>query len=388
MRTLHRYLIRQVIVTLLMTVMVFTFVLLLGSVLKEMFTILVSHQATLGMVMEAVGLLIPFVGAFALPMGMLTATLLIFGRFSADRELIAVRASGVSLLSLITPILLLSLLLCGFCAVVNLEIAPRCRVAYNNLRFTVQVELVSALLPEGRFVTDFPGIMFYAEKNRGQELQNVTVFHLENGMVATTLHAPRGQFQVDATNRQVVVELFDVKSVRLEKGRSLPFYYSALAIPLDLERKSKSPKKPSITDLTFAQLQDEMRELESRLSLPMALEQLPPEERRNWRRELDRQRAELTSPLRVQIHRQVAFSFACFSFTLLGIPLGIRVHRRETNVSFAIALVLVLLYYGFLVLGQSLATRSEWLPHLIVWVPNFIFQAVGAVLLWRANRGL
>ena len=124
------------------------------------------------------GLLMPFVWVFALPMGMLTATLLIFGRFSADQELTAARASGISLLSLVSPILLLSLALCGVSAMVNMEIGPRCRIAYNQLRFKFLAEFTSSHTPEGVFIKEYPGYIFYVGKNRKGELEDVMVFML------------------------------------------------------------------------------------------------------------------------------------------------------------------------------------------------------------------
>ena len=374
-----------------MTMIVFTFVLLLGNVLKAILPLLVNRQVNFGLFLEAVGLMTPFVWTYALPMAMLTATLLVFGRFSADQELTAIRASGVSLVSLITPIILLSILLCGISALVNLEIAPRCRVAYKALLFRLGAELSSAQLPEDRFIKEHPGYIFYVKRNRNQILEDVIAIVLPdktNSTSTTTIHAPRGEFRVDAANARIILELFDARIVMMMNGQGYPSFSTNVTITLEPKAARPGRKKTGITEMTFVELQEELRELEERITLPLSSHNLAESTRESRQREIQRQLADLTSPVRVQIHRQVAFSFACFGFTLVGIPLGIRVHRRETNVGVAIALVLVLIYYSFLHLGQSLATRPEYAPHLIVWLPNFIFQAVGVVLLWRANRGV
>jgi lipopolysaccharide export system permease protein len=138
--------------------------------------------------------------------------------------------------------------------------------------------------------------------------------------------------------------------------------------------------------MTFWQLRQELRDLEN-LSVSVTGTNSPAELREQLAA-LQTQKKDFTEPVLVAMHLQVAFSFACFGFALVGIPLGIRVHRRETNIGIAIALMLVVVYYGFVMLGESLSAHPEFYPHLILWVPNFIFQAVGAVLLWRANRGI
>ena len=389
MKTLHLYLVRQVLGTLIMTVVVFTFVLMLGNVLKEILTLLVNRQASLLSVIEAFGLLIPFVLVFALPMGMLTANLLVFGRFSADHELTAARASGVSLVSLITPILLLSVALSGVAALVNMQIGPRSRVAYKNLLARVGMARLELLLREKTFIKDIPRKIIYLGKVDGFKLSDILIYELtKQGTVEGYLRASEGTIEVDRTNHVINVRLVDAWRVGLIEGRRVQVYAAETDLTFTNTFAARTDPTVKLTDMTIDQLWDQLRDLERRVVDPIPVRGLTREELAARQRELDRQRLDVTLPVMVQIHRQVSFSFACIAFTLVGIPLGIRAHRRETTFGIAVALLLVLLYYSFFILGQAFQNRPEFYPHLILWVPNFLFQGIGAILLWRANRGI
>jgi len=371
-----------------MAVGVFTLVLMLGTLIKEALVLLLSQHANLTTVVQAISLMMPFIWTFALPMGMLTATLLVFGRFSADQELTAARASGVSLLSLIAPVLILSLLLCGLSAWMNMDLAPRCAVAYRDLINTFKGEIANAALPEQRTIKDFEGYILYIEKNRKAHLEGVTIYKLQGRTnVIGFIQAVTGTFQYIAASNELDIQLFDTKGWNLENGNRKPFALGEYDVPA-IMMATNSVKKLTIGSMTYRQLRDDLRDTEERLSLPVFTNGMSADDLRNLKKDFNKHKSDITLPIRVQMHEQIAFSFACFGFALIGIPLGVRVHRRETNIGIFIALALVAVYYAFIIVAQAFNSRPDMVPQLIIWLPNFIFQAAGAVLLWRANRGI
>jgi len=477
MKTLHRYLLSQVLATLVLTVGIFTAVLMMGNAMKEVLALVVKGQASLWGVTKAFGLLMPFVISFSLPMGLLTAMLLVFGRFSADQELTAARAGGVSLLSLVTPVIVFSLLMSGLCALINLEIAPRCRTAYKQLVYDLAKTNPSALLSENTFVTEVPDHVIYIgqlERDTANPhhwtMQNILLNRMDQGELIQRTRAARGEVEYNEATKQFIFRLIEAQvNVRADKlsvifGGSdepeeeetspeapatnsvttkdvpepeieaqpfpsapewMPMAGGEIILPITMADMEKRVFKPKLSYLTFGQLRRELQRHGEVLnvdsngstalvhystrSLPekgleleilrddnsvgrarfngdatpahLVLEILEGDIRAGDRFALNQM------PLKVQLHRQVSFSFAAIGFTLISIPLGIRTHRRETTAGVAIALVLILIYYSFVILGQALESKPHWHPHYLVWIPVFLFQFIGGWLLWRANRG-
>mgnify|MGYP001161322999 FL=1 len=477
MKTLHRYLLSQVLATLVLTVGIFTAVLMMGNAMKEVLALVVKGQASLWGVTKAFGLLVPFVISFSLPMGLLTAMLLVFGRFSADQELTAARAGGVSLLSLVTPVIVFSLLMSGLCALINLEIAPRCRTAYKQLVYDLAKTNPSALLSENTFVTEVPDHVIYIgqlERDTANPhhwtMQNILLNRMDQGELIQRTRAARGEVEYNEATKQFIFRLIEAQvNVRADKlsvifGGSdepeeeetppeapatnsvttndvpepeteaqpfpsapewMPMAGGEIILPITMADMEKRVFKPKLSYLTFGQLRRELQRHGEVLnvdsngstalvhystrSLPekgleleilrddnsvgrarfngdatpahLVLEILEGDIRAGDRFALNQM------PLKVQLHRQVSFSFAAIGFTLISIPLGIRTHRRETTAGVAMALVLILIYYSFVILGQALESKPHWHPHYLVWIPVFLFQFIGGWLLWRANRG-
>lgn len=379
MRTIYAYITKQVLATLFLAVAVFTFVLLLGNVLKKIVPLLVNQQAPLDLVLKALALLLPYLLAFALPIGLLTAVLLFFGRLCADQELTALRSSGVSLMHAAFPVIVLSLILSGVCAMINLRIGPLCRDACKELIHGVNLQAAANWITEGDLIEEIPGYSIYIGKKTGDVLQEVRVFELSDDKIVGDHSAPFGRLDVDNENRRLQITLTNatglVRHREEDDWQLLEVLGAWHSKPIPIRDRSDQRRKPKIGHMTWSQLQIE---LDIRMSAEKTTAATDGAEA------INQKKVDIVTPVKVQMHHQMAFSFACFSLVLVGIPLGIRSHWR--NIGFS--LLLLTLYYAFPIFVQSLEARPQWRPELIVWLPNFVFQGLGCFLLWKANRGI
>lgn len=371
MKILQKYIIRQVLVTLGMTVAVFTLVLLLGGIMKEMGRFLVNQQLGLQAVGMFLLLVTPYFLSFSLPMSMLATALLVFGRLSADNEITALRASGVSLWQVAAPVVVVAAVMAGVCVYINAALAPACRFEFRTLFVRLGMERPMALLPEGTLIDDFPGVRLFIGRKRDQDhlIENVILQVLdETGRPISRLEARRGTVHVLPATNKLLLDLREVRGdlrdpndpTNIQKIRAGT---TAQRYPIELDlgrllRRARSAKR--LGDFTLRELWAEAARLQSQGIDPAAV---------MW-----------------EGHQRVAMAVACVSFTLIGIPLGLKTSRRETSIGIALSLALAFAYYFVVITANAVKDRPELYPEAILWSPNLLYEGIGLWLLWRATR--
>ncbi len=350
-----------------MTTVVFAFVFLVGNALKEILTLLVNQQADLRMIGWALGLLLPYVMVFALPMGALTGCLLVFGRMSADQEFLAGRAGGINWLSWIAPVLATSLLFCGVCSWINMKVAPESRRAYKNLFFEFSHMNIANLITPNQTIRKFDGQVLYVQEKENDLLKGITLSILdESGDIETILFAEKGRALYIEPN-QFRLELEQVRGQK--RGQDQWEYFSSKRISHTFDFELPGARQAKLKELTIFELLIERDKTRQQIH------------DKDEDQELQETRL---AEINTQIHRQAGFSLASLSFAMIGAPLGVQAHRRETSVGIAMAILLLLVYYGFVIVGLAQAENpNAW---MLFWAPNVLFICIGSWLLSKANR--
>lgn len=378
MKIFQRYLLVQIGAASLACVGLFVFVMLAANALRDVIGPFVSGRISFGFFLQLLGLLIPFVSAYALPLGLLTGILLVLGRMSAQREIVAMKTSGISLWRMSATILLLASLGVVFSMMVHFSFAPNARTQFREmLGEAVKTNPLEFVVP-GTFVRDFQGAVIYSgERDRDSgEVRDLWIWELnEQRKVIRTLRAPRGIFSWDVEEDALILEVFDgfIETRNVDDPENLTdsqpgvvFESWPLRLPLDrLVKGSSGPKK--LSNMNFGELWAEREK-----AAEMARED--PQYQNLWVR------------VNLEIQRNFAMSFACYSLILVGIPLGVRFRRGETYANIALALGLGLLYYFLMIVLSWLETAPHLRPDILIWIPNFLFQGAGLWLFYRVDH--
>jgi len=205
---LDRYILKSVLVTCVGAMALFAFVLLLGNVIRDLLGYVLAGQLPLVVFGKLVLLILPAVAIYALPMGMLTGVLLTLGRLSADSEITAMRAVGLSIPRIARPVIILGLLAMAGALFVNFESMPRARVQYHKqLAQAIRANPLRIIVPK-TFLHNFKGCVVYVGEKQGEVMRDFWLWQLDNDRrVTRVVHAESGRFDYDENTNELTLIL-------------------------------------------------------------------------------------------------------------------------------------------------------------------------------------
>ena len=208
MKTLKHYITAAFFSTFLATLAVFTFVLSIGGLFK--LTDLVTRGIPAGPIVRVFLSGLPNALGFAIPISAITATLLVFGRLSADSEITAMRACGISLWQITRWMQPVAVLLLVACLYINSELMPRSHYARRTA--TAQLGVINPvdLIEEGRTIREFEGLSLYVERKRGNVLEQIRIFDQREKGYTREIKAERGVVSVPTNSNDIVLLLEQV----------------------------------------------------------------------------------------------------------------------------------------------------------------------------------
>jgi lipopolysaccharide export system permease protein len=357
MRILDRYVLTEVLKILVVAVVAFMAVFDLVDLFDNIDTYM-DRSASITSVLRYYAYLAPWELVLVLPVAALLATLLAVGNLARHRELVAMKASGVSLYRIMVPLLVLGCVLTLAVTILGETVVPRANALKRHVR---RVEIrgkkprptrrSSNLYHLGR-----QGQVYFARRaSDDNSLGGVVVLErVGAGRLSARLDAARATWQGD-------VWMFHDGYLRhFRSGREYVLRFERAAFshlddpPADLRATRKDPE-----EMDFFGLRERIRRL-----------------RRGGQ---DARREE------VDLLFKLSFPLANLVVVLVGAPLAAHPRRGGVGVGFGLSLTLSFLYYGFFKASQALGYAGDLPPLVAAWLPNVVFLAGGALGLLKAR---
>lgn len=353
-KTATRYIFFEMIPTFLLGLMVFIFVLLMFQALRLTEFVLIH-----GVGMETIAAILGYLSISFLPalfpMALLFAILMTYGRMSADSEMIALKASGLNMVSISIPAILLAVMVAVLSAQTSFHVAPWGNRQFELLIGKMSQSQLTATIREGVFSEGFFDKVVYANKvdSKSGQLSDVFIYQESKEELPLTIIAKRGEIiqENSLDGNSVLIRLSDGDIHRKgETHTKIKFDSYDIRMTDNAIREERTKSPPSLT----------IEEISSRLEK----KDLPVEESR---------------VLRAEWHKRWAISVVCVIFGMLGVGLGTSTNRRSAKSSgMILSFGVVILYWIIYVTAEGLARSGKWPAGLAIWSPNVIFAAFAA----------
>jgi len=309
-------------------------------------------------------MLMPWLLTFTIPISILSATLLSFGRLASDNEIIALRASGVSLYRIALPILIIGLMVSLFCIPLNDKILPTSGFKARKLLKEIGIRNPLALLEPGVFIKGFENYIIFIYGIDGNKLKDIRIYQPQEGKPTRTIVAEEGEVTSIPEKNMIKLKLRHGSADEALPQDPEHFYklvFDTYYMSIDLQEA-----------LEYEEVQKKPRE--------MSIAELRLEAEKLAKDNID------AVPIYIEIHNKLALAFSSFIFVLIGIPVALRMHRREKSINFGLTMVLFLAYWAIMLGGVACAIRKIVPPWAGIWMANAVLFTVGLFLFFRLTR--
>lgn len=380
MGTLQRYILRSFLVAAGLTALVLTFVLSVGFLFQVFQFIMKGAPAHL--VGQYLAASLPEVLGFTIPLALMVASLLVFGRLSSDSEVAAMKACGVSFLTIMRGPIIVGVLCSALGFYLQHYAMPRGHYVRRTVASRLALDAGLQLLEPGRFINDIDGVAIFCDRKvdetgpdgRGYTtLFNLLAIDGSRGFLRE-VRADRAEVRADGSD--LVFDLHDVVvSPPLEGTHGVAVFdtwtYTATNVVSRSRQYSKKPKDFDYGELRAAERAATrgLRAAEAAAAAGQRSE-LSPGSAATWR-----------SRLRFLLNYRTVWALSSLCFVLVGIPLGCQSMRKDSSRGMALGVGVGIAFFLVLLLSESLADKPGAFPWLIVWVPVLICLGVAAYLI-------
>lgn len=412
MKILSRYILKEHIVPFILSLLVVTFILLIDRII-DLLNLILEKKLAAGVILNLFSLSLPYMLALAIPMAVLVATILAFGRMTVDREIIAVKSSGVNIYSMIRPLMIIAILLTALMVYFNHWFLPNTNHKLKNLMIKIAYYRPMTIIKAGEFNTVMDYTVFVKE-NKGDELLDVLIYDRSQPNIPRVILAQSGNVtQMDNGNSLRLVLKKGEMHERNPKENGKYQYRSFNEFAVNIRNLSANFDMSesgyrSDREMTYNQLKQsisarkreigdadkEVSQLESRIDgLTRQVQNFETEvelRRLGIMRKLAEDKKtgiqQTLRSLEVEYHKKFSLSFAIIIFVLIGIPLGLMTRSSGIGMAFSVSSIIFLIYYVALNGGEQLADKGLMSPFLSMWVSNMVFLVIALGLIYASIK--